>query len=340
MRIEPYTSQKVSISSRAQKSEKLRRVRLTPHKDVYNNSKINVVSDIVWVKANTTKVTVENLSNSPVLLQENSDLCIGTPMPEATIEVDSSLNEPAIEREQTPRQTEQIEFAEQIRRYDEFPELKKLLIEFKSVFIRDDEFKLNVINVTPLRIPLKSPEGRVLPTPQFRGRNYKPQDISDIDAFIKDSLESGLIEESKSAVQNPLHLVRTKKYDENGSLIGVKTRVTHDCRKNNELNAQEINYAFPVIDEELNELTSINAEYFSSVDMKSGFNQVPVDEHFRQLFSFPVYDGAYKGRNFQYTRLIFGWRTSPALFSDVLAKIFYKLEHENCRLSRYIDDTA
>ena len=291
------------------------------------------------VRKNTGSTIIENLTNKAVLCAKDSIIGEGFRIM-TDIEANGSLDEPAFD-EKSPRQNEIDEFNLYIKHYDHFPELQALLMEFKDVFIRQDEFKLNMLNIKPVKIPIKSPEGRILPTQQFRGRRYKPRDIDAIDQFIKESLESGLIEPSVSAVQNPLHIVRTQKYDAEGQKIGEKVRITHDARKNNELNAQDFNYAFPIIEEELAELTSIDGQFFASLDMKSGFQQIPIHEESRPLFAFPVYDGAYKGMNFQYTRLLFGWKTCPAIFSDVMSKIFFRLGNSNdTKFARFIDDIA
>ena len=108
----------------------------------------------------------------------------------------------------------------------------------------------------------------------MRERSYKKIDIEAIENFVEAGLLNDLLTEVISPVQNPLHVVRTDKYDEQGKKIDVKTRIVPDCRKNNSLNCGLFNYAFPVIDQELAKLTSIDALYLNSVDMFSGLTRL------------------------------------------------------------------
>ena len=246
------------------------------------------------------------------------------------------------EKIRSPRIEQKIDFEEALTKYKHQPEIVEILQEFEDVFVQNHEYLLPALATDPMVIPLKSTTGTILPTLQMRERHYKQIDVEAIENFVEIGLMNGLLRDIKSPVQNPLHCVRTEKFDESGNRVGIKTRITADCRRNNIKNCADYNYAFPVIDEELTHLTSLNAKYFNSVDLASGFHQIKVAEESVPLFAFPVYDGKYKGRTFAYTRLLFGWKAAPALFSDTMSKIFFNIESPEvkAKLAKYIDDIA
>ena len=106
------------------------------------------------------------------------------------------------------------------------------------------EHALPHMNIEPVKLKLQCPKGKIKPTPQMRERRYKKIDIEAIETFVELGLRNGLLVDVVSPVQNPLHCVRTEKFDDNGNRIGTKTRITADCRKNNSLNCGIHNYAF------------------------------------------------------------------------------------------------
>ena len=315
-----------------------------------------------WEKHSALHImdSITDMNNQFVMVSNSQNKSIkilkGTPFVSATIldseklpelHPDSMIDIFAIHNEnknvtKSPRQEALEIFENGIEKYNDKPEIKAILTEFKDVFVPENEHKLPQLKIDPVKIPLKSTDGKIQPTPQMRERSYKQIDVEAIEAFVEAGLLNDLLTEVISPVQNPLHVVRTEKFDENGDRIGVKTRITADCRKNNIINCGIFNYAFPTIEEELTRLNSIEANYFNSVDLVSGFHQIPVAEESIPLFAFPVYDGKFKGRTFAYKRLLFGWTSAPAIFSNIITKVFQNLESKdiNARVGKYIDDLA
>jgi len=299
--------------------------------DYYNMNAIcyNITSEPYNIPKHTVLVTAHTLTSET--------------LPELHIQGEVLLSAVSVlPLEKSPKQQAEEAFSEALTAYDQYPDLQSVLREFKNVFVQPEEYSLPKLKIDPVKIPVKSVKGYIMPTPQMRERHYKEIDIEAIETFVEAGIINDLIEECISPVQNPLHVVRTAIYDVHGKQTGTKTRITADCRKNNIVNCAMFNYAFPTIDEELAKLTSHDAKFFNSMDLSQGFHQIEVHRDSRPLFAFPIYDGKFKGRTFCYKRLLFGWASAPAIFSNILTKIFVGLESSDvdAKCSKYIDDIA
>ena len=168
-------------------------------------------------------------------------------------------------------------------------ELSQLLLKHTDVFVQEGDelgytetYKHRI--PTTNDIPLSQPFRRIAPT-QY-------QEVKD---HIQKLLEDDIIQESHSPYASPVVILRKKD--------GVM-RVCVDYHK---LNEKTIRDAFPLprIEESLGAVG--NAEWFSTLDLASGFNQVamdPVDRH-KTAFITPL--GLY-----EYNRMPFGLTNAPA----------------------------
>lgn len=131
----------------------------------------------------------------------------------------------------------------------------------------------------------------------------------EINRQVNKLLEDGLIEPSCSSYNSPLLLVPKPE------LGGVKRwRMCVDYRLvNKKLVADK--YPLPRIDEVLDGLG--RAQYFSVVDLFSGFWQIPLEESSRDLTSFSTTEGA-----FHWKVLPFGLNVSPNSFSRMMNLAF------------------
>ena len=67
-------------------------------------------------------------------------------------------------------------------------------------------------------------------------------------------------------------------------------------------------------------LTKINGKYFTTADMNSAYNQMPLDEQSRRLTQFVI-----GNQQYEFNRLFYGISRGPAAFSAFMSKIFRPL---------------
>ena len=70
-------------------------------------------------------------------------------------------------------------------------------------------------------------------------------------------------------------------------------------------------------------LTKINGKYFTTADMNSAYNQMPLDEQSRRLTQFVI-----GNQQYEFNRLFYGISIGPAAFSAFMSKIFRPLIQE------------
>ena len=121
---------------------------------------------------------------------------------------------------------------------------------------------------------------------------------------IQDMLDLNVIKPSTSPWNSPIILVKNK----NGSF-----RVCVDFRRLNSITIP-CRYPLPRLDEALQCLHG--AQYFSTLDLKKAFYQVPLTDSAAEKTAFSTAKG-----KFQFTRLPFGLVDSPAVFSALMAQV-------------------
>lgn len=153
---------------------------------------------------------------------------------------------------------------------------------------------------------------------------YRPYRLShserkDVQNIINDLLENDVIQDSNSPYASPILLVRKK----NG-----EQRLCVDYRA---LNAKTIKDKFPLprTDELLEKLK--NCRFFTTLDVASGYYQIPVNESSVSKTAFVTPDG-----HFEYKRMPFGLANAPAVFQRAMNHILGPLRVD--KAIAYIDD--
>ncbi|GFX16696.1 retrovirus-related Pol polyprotein from transposon 17.6 [Trichonephila clavipes] len=108
-----------------------------------------------------------------------------------------------------------------------------------------------------------------------------------------------------------------------------KGRLVLDFRKLNEITVTQ-DFVIPTLDDILHEISGSN--YFSALDMKSAFNQIPLHFADRHKTAFSTPDGD----KYQFNRLCFGLKNSPKAFQSIAQEILGDLLHHGALV--YIDD--
>ena len=136
---------------------------------------------------------------------------------------------------------------------------------------------------------------------------------------IEEMLDQGVIRHSTSAWSSPIILVKKK----DGEL-----RFCVDYRK---LNLVTVGHAHPLprIDDILDSLG--NSQYFTTLDLRSGYWQISVDEQDRHKTAFVTQSGLY-----EFNRMPFGLSTAPATFQRTMDIVLSGLTYAICLC--YLDD--
>ena len=140
-----------------------------------------------------------------------------------------------------------------------------------------------------------------------------------IDMHVKDMAHRGVIRPSKSPWSSPVVLVGKK----DGS-----TRFCVDFCRVNAVTCKDV-YPLPRIDETLDTLGG--ASYFTTLDLASGYWQVPLKEGDRQKTAFSTPTGLW-----EFTVMPFGLCGAPASFQRLMEIMLTGLNWEMCLV--YLDD--
>lgn len=124
-----------------------------------------------------------------------------------------------------------------------------------------------------------------------------------------------VIRESTSSYASPVILVRKK----NG-----EPRMAIDYRGLNKI-TKRIQYPFPLVDDQIDQLS--NKRVFTSLDLKSGFYQIPIHPDSIAKTAFITEDG-----HWECLRVAFGLVNAPAIFQKTMNQVL-----KGCALV-YMDD--
>ena len=148
---------------------------------------------------------------------------------------------------------------------------------------------------------------------------------AEVDAQIEEMLKDGIIQPSRSPWNSPIWIV-PKKADASGR---KKFRMVIDYRQ---LNKKTISDAYPIPEIEFALQNLGNSYRFTVVDLASGFHQIKMRQSDVEKTAFSVNGGKY-----EFIRMPFGLKNSPATFQRAMDDVLRKLIVEGKCLV-YIDD--
>uniref|UniRef100_A0A8C5QC51 Gypsy retrotransposon integrase-like protein 1 n=1 Tax=Leptobrachium leishanense TaxID=445787 RepID=A0A8C5QC51_9ANUR len=152
-----------------------------------------------------------------------------------------------------------------------------------------------------------------------RSRRLAPRDIEDVRDILHSMEEAGIIQESRSPYASPIVVVRKK----NGSV-----RLCVDYRTLNKRTIPD-QYTLPRIEDLLNALNG--SKWFSVLDLRSGYYQVPMNAEDQEKTAFICPLGF-----FQFTRMPQGVTGAPATFQRLMEKTLGDMSPRECLV--YLDD--
>ena len=192
-------------------------------------------------------------------------------------------------------------------------QLFALLFDYADIFAADQDdlgrtgkikHKINTGDSSPIRQPVR----RVPPIRRDEART-----------LLQGMLQKGVIKPSTSPWASPIVLVKKK----DGS-----TRFCVDYRKVNHVTRKDA-YPLPRVDDILDTLAG--SQYFSTLDLLSGYWQVEVDQEDQDKTAFCTPDGL-----FEFQVMPFGLCNAPATFQRLMELVLAGLQWTTCLV--YLDD--
>ncbi|KAL5007119.1 hypothetical protein ScPMuIL_015925, partial [Solemya velum] len=194
--------------------------------------------------------------------------------------------------------------------------VEDLLLKNKQVFVGPDE-KLGRCNLYEHEIET----GSALPIKQ-RAYRLPVHKREEVDKQVESMLEQGIVSPSLSPWASPIVLVE-KKHDTHKSY-----RFCVDYRKLNKVTKVDA-YPLPRIDDTIDVLSG--SQYFSTLDLASGFWQMGLSEKAKEKTAFTTGYGLY-----HFNVLPFGLCNAPSSFERLMERVLSGLHWKICLI--YIDD--
>ena len=148
-----------------------------------------------------------------------------------------------------------------------------------------------------------------------------PKMREELEKNLKEMEQHGIIEESTSPWHSPVVLVKKKNNE---------FRFCVDFRALNRI-TEPMSFPIPHLSDVFDTLANSQPEIFSSLDLRSGFWQVPLDPSTKHKSAFITHKGVY-----EFNRLPFGMMNSPMTFQCLMTKVLKDLNFKIALV--YIDD--
>ncbi|GBN83820.1 Retrovirus-related Pol polyprotein from transposon 297 [Araneus ventricosus] len=263
-----------------------------------------VAATLVDLKKGAIPVRVLNLDHKPKTIDKGAVIATCEPVVDIVArpqEFSESLRLPSI--------LENLEGLNEEQR----TAVKELLQEFQNLFSTSDS-DVGRCNMTQHRINT----GNHPPIKQYP-RRLPLAKKEEAERLVKEMVDNGIIEESSGPWSSPIVLVKKK----DGS-----TRFCVDYRKLNEITIKD-SYPLPRIDDTLDALNG--SQWFSTLDLKSGYWQVEIQPEDKEKTAFTTGQGLWR-----FKVMPFGLCNAPATFERLMETVLRGLTSEACLV--YLDD--
>jgi hypothetical protein len=174
------------------------------------------------------------------------------------------------------------------------------------------------MNVDPVTIPYDTT--RPFPTKKYPATyTHTPDDQAILDEDHQYNLDNDIIEPAPhpGPFLTPKFVSHTKRH---------KPRPVYNFKPTND-HLTTLQQPYPSFDNEIHDLS--HATYYTKLDLKSGYHQIPLHPDSRFLTNH-----LHRGRLFQFQRLPMGISSAPAIFQHLMLSIFGHLPF----LKVYLDD--
>lgn len=201
---------------------------------------------------------------------------------------------------------------------EEIQKLTKLCKEYSDVFYNED-CPLTFTNT--IKHKIRTTDEIPVYTKSYRYPHIHKEEVK---SQIDKMLQQKIIQPSESPWSSPIWIV-SKKKDATGK---QKWRLVVDYRKLNKKTISD-RYPIPNISDILDKLG--RCQYFTTLDLASGFHQIEMEPKDIQKTAFTVNNGHY-----EYCRMPFGLKNAPSTFQRAMENVLRGLVNEICIV--YMDD--
>lgn len=262
---------------------------------------------------NTVCIKIQNLASKQVTIPPGSPLCMLHQVKDI-IPIDNLSNSRLDASSKEFLEMFDLTEAQKLLTPSDFGTFNQLLLDWKHVFSLG-EFDLGRTSLIKHEINLTNDR-------PIKQRHHKipPAMFEEVRMHLRDMLDAGIIRESKSPWASPLVVVRKK----DNSL-----RVCIDMRAINNLTIRDA-YYMPRMEESMDALAG--AEYFSSLDLKSGYWQVELEEAHKERTAFTAGSLGL----FECNTMPFGVTNGCATFQRLMEKVMDGLQPSQCLI--FLDD--
>lgn len=191
--------------------------------------------------------------------------------------------------------------------------LFNMVTNFNDIFA-ENLSQIGKTDVVEMKIELDT--DKPIAQPPYRIPEPKKRVVNEM---VNDLLENDIISPSQSEYASPIILVKKKDGTE---------RLCVDYRMLNRHMNKQI-YPMPNIEERLQDATQY--KIFSTLDLNSGYYQIPIEPLSRKYTAFVTTDGIY-----EFKRMPFGLKNSPIEFQRLMAKLKEKTRPGD--MIHYMDD--
>lgn len=280
----------------------------------YSNQHISIPTSIVSVKNGSFITSVINNTENQIKIKKSCKLKL-IPLEQ---DIDSQHNiYYTYDRNTSHIQKNNLNrLRTQHMNSDEKRQIEKLCFNYRDIFYceeipltftHDIKHKLRLTDENPIYV-----------------RNYRqaPQQRMEIDNQVKTLLKQNIIRESNSPWSCPVHIV-PKKADASGK---VKWRLVIDYRRLNDKTIED-KYPLPNINDILDRLG--RAQYFTTLDLASGYHQVEMHSSDIEKTAFSTERGHY-----EFLRMPFGLKNAPSTFQRLMDSVLRGISNA----MTYLDD--
>ena len=194
-------------------------------------------------------------------------------------------------------------------------QLCKFLAQNRNIFAKD----LSELGKTNMHYHTIHTKGdKVVSSAPYR---QSPQMRAELERQLDEMEAHGIIEESTSPFHSPVVLVKKRNNE---------YRFCVDFRALNRI-TEPMSFTIPHMSDILDTLADAKPEIYSTLDLRSGFWQVPLDPATKHKSAFITHKGVY-----EFNRLAFGMMNSPMTFQCLMTKVLRNLNFKVALV--YIDD--